>query len=884
VVLVGRSEPTPQVLDLVAAHPHLVTIVRADVNDGPALRVALAEQAPIHTVVHAAGTLADGPVEQVDPARGALARAIKVQGLLNAVHAAGPSLQAVVALGSWAGRFGNRHQAHYAAANAAMADLVAALPGVRGLTLEYGPWSSSEMVATIPAPVRAAMRAEGIDFVGDAAGLDTLRLALQGYRGAVVLGRDLPPTLRAAQARIVLSTETDPFLLDHAIDGVPVLPLASASDLLAWIAGAEPPFALTDVRLFQGVTVTEPVELQLSARGDRVELRQGPRRALAYQGRVRPLVQAIDDPGPRQGGDEPELPLADFYRDITFHGPLLQGITAIDRLGPDFVAGRVRVERPATFTPGTSRASFAVDPLVLDSAMQLSAYVAWIRYKRAGTPVALGRYAQVAPFPQTGELIAEVTFGPIDGDRFTGTLWLRDPSTGALLAVAEQVVAELRQADSPDAASDGEPEAPAPPVLEIKPEWTDPSRWPEVKDLEMRLAMAQMAGIRNPYFRVQQGTARDTTTIDDREYINFSSYNYIGLSGDPRVLKAVHEAVERYGTSVSASRVASGERPFHGELERALASAQRAQDSLVFTAGHATNVTTIGHLFGKDDLIIHDEYIHDSGLQGIKLSGASRRAFRHDDPEACEAQLRSLRGHYKRCLILVEGVYSMDGDICALPAYVALKRKYGALLMVDEAHSFGVIGATGCGASEHFDLAPDDVDIWMGTLSKSLASCGGWIAASKPLVNYLRYTAPGFVYSAGLTAANGVAALESLRLMHEEPWRVKQLQDNARFFQQALVQRGIDTGPAHGESGVVPAITGNSMWALQLAQRLNDAGINVQPIVYPAVPDDAARLRFFLSSTHSESQLLHTAELTASVLAQVRQEFPLPSQSSRTAR
>jgi 8-amino-7-oxononanoate synthase len=515
--------------------------------------------------------------------------------------------------------------------------------------------------------------------------------------------------------------------------------------------------------------------------------------------------------------------------------------------------------------------------------MQLSAYVAWIRYQRAGTPVALGRYAQLAPLPASGEVIAEVTFGPIDGDRFTGTLWLRDPETGALLAVAEQVVAELRRASTTSPEPQPETTAVSEPVeapFQVKPEWVDPSRWPEVKDLQMRLAMAEMAGIRNPYFRVQQGTARDTTVIDGREYINFSSYNYIGLSGDPRVLAAVHEAVDRYGTSVSASRVASGERPFHQDLERELARSQRADDALVFTAGHATNVTTIGHLFGKDDLIVHDEYIHDSGLQGIKLSGAARRAFRHDDPEACEAELRKLRRHYKRCLILVEGVYSMDGDICALPQYIDLKRRYGAMLMVDEAHSYGVIGATGQGAAEHFDLAPGDVDIWMGTLSKSLASCGGWIAATKPLITYLRYTAPGFVYSAGLTAANGVAALESLRLMLAEPWRVLQLQNNARFFQQELVARGVDTGPAHGESGVVPAITGNSMWALQLAQRLNEAGVNVQPIVYPAVPDNAARLRFFLSSTHSEAQLLHTAELTASTLAQVRAEFPLPKQAA----
>ncbi|MFK7930914.1 MAG: aminotransferase class I/II-fold pyridoxal phosphate-dependent enzyme, partial [Myxococcota bacterium] len=643
-----------------------------------------------------------------------------------------------------------------------------------------------------------------------------------------------------------------------------------ATDLMAWAADLPPPFQVTDVRLFQGVRVTEPVTLVLTASGDRAELRFADKGALAYRSRVRPLTEPYPDPGAFDGGDAPTLPLADFYSDVTFHGPLLQGLTALDGIGEDFVRGRLRAGTPKAWIPGSKRAQWSVDPLALDSVMQLSGYVAWVRYQRAGTPVAMGRYVQLAPLPTDTDLIAEVAFGPIEGDRFSGTLRLRDPNTGALLAVAEDVVAELRKSDG--ATEEVVEDAP----FEPKAEWLDFTQWKEIEELEMRLAMAEMGGIENPYFRVQDGTAKNTTVIAGKEYINFSSYNYIGLSGDPRVVDAVQEAVAVYGTSVSASRVASGERPFHGELEQGLAKAQRCEDAIVFTAGHATNVTTIGHLFGPDDLIVHDEYIHDSGLQGIKLSGASRRSFAHDDPEACEAELKRLRRHYKRVLILVEGVYSMDGDICQLPAYIALKRKYGCLLMVDEAHSFGIVGETGCGLAEHFDLEPGDVDLWMGTLSKSLASCGGWIASNKRLVNYLKYTAPGFVYSAGLTAANGVAAVKSLELMFEEPWRVKKLQDNAKFFHDKLVERGIDTGPAHGESGVIPAITGNSMWALQLSQRLNKAGVNVQPIVYPAVPDDAARLRYFLSSTHTEEQLAKTATLTADLLEQIRKDFPIP--------
>ena len=875
VALVGRSLPSPEVQAWISETEGRATAVQADVTDANALTSAT-QGLELTAVVHAAGILADGAVEDVDIQRGQAVLSIKTNGLIHAADAArasradGQRPQWLVTLGSWAGRFGNRHQSWYAAANAQMAALAEGL-AERAVTVEYGPWSNSDMVKQIPAPVQSAMRSEGIDFVGDEAGHNALLAATTLPTGIYTLGRNLPQTQRAARATIRLSTETHPYLLDHAIEGVPVLPLAGATDLMAWVAEATAPFEVCDVRLFQGVTVSEPVSLTLESNGGKVAIRFAESGALAYRATVRAIdPSTIESTEPLTGGETSDLTVEDFYG-ITFHGPALAGLASVDGVGDDFARGVIKVGTPDAWIPSTSRTAWAVDPLALDSAMQLSAFVAWQRYRRAGTPVGIKRFVKLQEFPTSGELTAEVRFGPIEGDRFTGTLLFRDPSTGTLLALAEDVVAELRRAEDGEA-TEVEEEAP----FEIKPEWVDFSKWKEVQDLEMRLAMAELGGIENPFFRVQEGTAKDTTMMNGKEYINFSSYNYIGLSGDPRILASVRDAVDRYGTSVSASRVASGERPFHGELEKVLAAAQRKADSLVFTAGHATNVTTIGHLFGPDDLIVHDEYIHDSGLQGIKLSGAARRMFAHDDPEACEAELKKLRRHYKKVLILVEGVYSMDGDICALPEYIRLKKKYGCMLMVDEAHSFGVVGETGKGLAEHFDTHPDDVDIWMGTLSKSLASCGGWISGDESLIRYLRYTAPGFVYSAGLTAANGVAAVESMKYMLEEPWRVKKLQSNANFFQERLEKHGVDTGPAKGESGVVPAITGNSMWALQLAQRLNHAGINVQPIVYPAVPDDASRLRFFLSSTHSHEQLGHTADLVASTLEEVKKDFPLP--------
>jgi 8-amino-7-oxononanoate synthase len=389
----------------------------------------------------------------------------------------------------------------------------------------------------------------------------------------------------------------------------------------------------------------------------------------------------------------------------------------------------------------------------------------------------------------------------------------------------------------------------------------------------MRLKGAEMMGLDNPYFDLHQGTAKNTSLIDGREVINFSSYNYLGLSGDVRIRTDVSEAMAIYGTSVSASRIASGQRPFHIALEQGLAKALGVDDAIAFPSGHATNVTTIGHLFGPSDLIIHDELIHDSCLQGIKLSGAARRGFKHDDPADLIAQLRELRTHYEKVLILIEGVYSMDGDVANLPAFVEIKERFGCMLMVDEAHSFGTIGETGCGIREHFGIDGRRVDIWMGTMSKSLASMGGWIAGRKELIEYMRYTTPGFVFAAGMTPTLGQAALSALGLMHEEPWRVTQLQARSKFFYEALKSRGVDTGDALGESPVIPTITGDSMQAMMLSQRLLERGINAKPIVFPAVAEDAARLRLFICALHTEEQLEYAAETIATELVAVRAEL-----------
>ena len=379
-------------------------------------------------------------------------------------------------------------------------------------------------------------------------------------------------------------------------------------------------------------------------------------------------------------------------------------------------------------------------------------------------------------------------------------------------------------------------------------------KFPGYEKVAIPQAAARKLGIENPYFKTHEGVADATTLIGGKSYINFSSYNYLGLSGDPRVNQAAKDAIDRYGTSASASRLVAGERPIQRELEEAIAGLYGVDDAIVFVSGHATNVTTIATLFGPRDLVIHDSLVHNSVFEGIKLSGATRRAFNHNDPDSLERILLEIRGNFERTLIVIEGLYSMDGDIPDLPRFIDIKNRYKAFLMVDEAHSMGVLGQTGRGLHEHFNLPAKAVDIWMGTLSKSFAGCGGYIAGEKALVEHLKYAAPGFVYSVGIAPALAAASLTAIRIMLAESERVTVLRDQARYFLDKARDAGIDTGLSEGYA-VIPAITGGSLKSTKLAQYLFEQGINVQPIIHPAVEERMARLRFFVSNTHTKEQI-----------------------------
>ena len=388
---------------------------------------------------------------------------------------------------------------------------------------------------------------------------------------------------------------------------------------------------------------------------------------------------------------------------------------------------------------------------------------------------------------------------------------------------------------------------------------TDFSTLPGMQELKVQRSAADLIGLTNPFFRVHEVRAGATTQIDGRPFTNFSSYDYLGLNGHPEVQDAAREAIATFGTSCSASRLVAGERPLHGELERELAAHYGQEDAVAFVSGHATNVTAIGALLGPKDLVIHDAFAHNSIVLGANLSGAGRRSFPHNDTQTLDRILSSCRAQYERVLIVAEGLYSMDGDCADLAALVDIKRRHGAWLMVDDAHGLGPLGRTGAGSFEFCRIAPTDVDIWMGTMSKTLSACGGYIAGSRTLVEYLKCMSGGFVYSVGLPPPVAAAALASLRLMHREPERVARLQRNSGLFWTQAKSRKLDVGSSEGHA-IVPIVVHSSFAAVTLSQKLFERGINVQPIIHPAVPERYARLRFFLSSEHTPEQIVETLQ------------------------
>jgi 7-keto-8-aminopelargonate synthetase-like enzyme len=306
----------------------------------------------------------------------------------------------------------------------------------------------------------------------------------------------------------------------------------------------------------------------------------------------------------------------------------------------------------------------------------------------------------------------------------------------------------------------------------------------------------------------------------------------------------------------------SGEKTVHRELEEALARWIGVEDCVTFVGGNLANVSTIGHLLGPGDLVCYDELSHDSVLRGAKLAGADVLPFAHNDSAALDVVLSSKRRRFRKVLVFIEGIYSMDGDTPDLRQFVEVKNRHHVMLMVDECLSIGVLGRSGRGIGEAAGVAPNEVDIWMGGLSKALASCGGYIGGSHAMVEYLRYTSPGFVYTTAMSPANAAAALAGLRVLASEPSRVERLHYLADLFRSEAVQAGLDIGRSRG-TPVIPIMIPEASQCLQVQQRLFERKINVQPILYPAVPADGSRLRFFVTSAHSEDDIRSTVRAVA---------------------
>jgi 8-amino-7-oxononanoate synthase len=399
---------------------------------------------------------------------------------------------------------------------------------------------------------------------------------------------------------------------------------------------------------------------------------------------------------------------------------------------------------------------------------------------------------------------------------------------------------------------------------------------PGYRELKLQRSMAALVGLDNPYFRLHEAAAGATTIIGGRQFTNYSSYDYLGLNHHPDVRAAAHAAIDQFGLSASASRLVAGERPGHRVLEKALAQHYGQEDCAVFVSGHATNVSTIGAIVGPKDLIVHESLAHNSILAGAALSRAERRSFPQNDVEALDALLNALRHQFERVLIVVEGLYSMDGDIPYLPKLVEIKRRHNAWLMVDEAHGLGVLGPKGFGLFEHFGSDPRDVDIWMGTLSKTLAGCGGFIAGPTALVEFLKCFSGGFVYSVGLSPPLAASASAALAILHREPERVERLHAISRRFYESAKARGWNMGSSAGLA-IIPIMAGNSVRAVALSQKLFERGINVQPIIHPAVPERAARLRFFLTSEHQAEQIDETIEAIADATKEIAESATLQS-------
>lgn len=366
------------------------------------------------------------------------------------------------------------------------------------------------------------------------------------------------------------------------------------------------------------------------------------------------------------------------------------------------------------------------------------------------------------------------------------------------------------------------------------------------------------------------GRAGAVMQMDGQAVINFASNDYLGLAGDDRLMQAAIAATEEYGTGSTGSRLVSGHRDLHAQLEQAIATLKQTEAALVFSSGYLANLGTVSALVGKRDLILSDQYNHSSLKQGAILSGATVLDYAHCDVVQLRQLLEQHRDRYRRCLVITDSVFSMDGDLCPLPELLELSEAFDAMLLVDEAHATGVLGATGAGCVEHFGCTGQAI-VQVGTLSKALGSLGGYVAGSATLIDYLRNRAASFIYTTGLSPADTAAALAAVTIVQQEPDRRAQLWQNVTHLKQTLTQQlaagsELEIKLLPSESSILCLQVASPAIVLHLGKVLRKAGIFAPAIRPPTVP--TSRLRLTLMSTHNSSHL----QQLAAALSQVVQE------------
>ncbi|WP_040797612.1 aminotransferase class I/II-fold pyridoxal phosphate-dependent enzyme [Nocardia higoensis] len=375
----------------------------------------------------------------------------------------------------------------------------------------------------------------------------------------------------------------------------------------------------------------------------------------------------------------------------------------------------------------------------------------------------------------------------------------------------------------------------------------------------------------NPLFLLRTGPNDVTIEADGGELVNFGAYNYLGLANHPRVVAGAKAALDRYGASASASRIIAGEIPLYRELEARLAEIYGVGDAMITTSGYLTNAGVLGFLLRDGDVAVCDALIHGSVVSGTQWSGCRRITFRHNDPESLRSVLRMSRAGFDRALVVLEGHYSMDGTVGRVDEMASIAREYDCAVMVDEAHSFGVFGDRGHGIREHYRLPADAVDLWMGTLSKALGSCGGFLAGDADLIRAMKAAAPGIaMLTGGPAPAAAGAALAALEVLEQEPERLNRLWANAKQFGALLAERDLDRGLSEG-TPICPVIVPGEVRSGFVASYLLQRGVYAGNISAPAVPAGQERLRFFLTSEHTEDQLVRAADLLAEAIGHARQ-------------